>query len=347
MSRARQVANFDPALLATDEVSLDKVNGGTLGTGTIGGSSVVNTTGAITTTGTATFSGDLVPSTPLSHRNMIINGGFDVWQRGTSFALTTAWQYTADRWFNYWASTSQQTVTKRTDATGVPFTTYIRSDNTTDSDTTWFQLIQRIEDYQHLISKTVTMSFYIRASEAVSDMRIYTNSGTTSSNFALTTSWVKQEITLTLGTGTVVSNGYLEITIDKSVAQVPANTSIDVAQVQLELGSSATPFEHRSYGDELARCQRYYQIAGTAVGSYIGVMNYPVNGFSSAYLTYQYETQMRSTPTPTNIDIQYYETGWKGTVVFGSTSDQRTILSFSGITAHYMVRGRFSLLAEL
>ena len=28
--------------------------------------------------------------------------------------------------------------------------------------------------------------------------------------------------------------------------------------VQLELGSSATPFEHRSYGDELLRCQRYY-----------------------------------------------------------------------------------------
>jgi hypothetical protein len=29
--------------------------------------------------------------------------------------------------------------------------------------------------------------------------------------------------------------------------------------VQLEVGDTATPFEHRSYGDELARCQRYYQ----------------------------------------------------------------------------------------
>ena len=57
MSRARQVANFDPALLAADEVSLDKVNGGTLGTGTIGGSSVVSTSGAITTTGAFTSVG--------------------------------------------------------------------------------------------------------------------------------------------------------------------------------------------------------------------------------------------------------------------------------------------------
>ena len=32
-----------------------------------------------------------------------------------------------------------------------------------------------------------------------------------------------------------------------------------MAGIQLETGSSATPFEHRSYGEELALCQRYYQ----------------------------------------------------------------------------------------
>lgn len=36
MSRAREVANFDPALFAADEVSLDKVSGGTIGAGTLG-----------------------------------------------------------------------------------------------------------------------------------------------------------------------------------------------------------------------------------------------------------------------------------------------------------------------
>jgi hypothetical protein len=35
------------------------------------------------------------------------------------------------------------------------------------------------------------------------------------------------------------------------------NATWQVTGVQLELGSTATPFEHRSYGDELARCQRY------------------------------------------------------------------------------------------
>ena len=57
MSRARQVANFDPALFAADEVSGDKVSGGTIGAGTIGGTSIVNTSGAITTTGAFTSVG--------------------------------------------------------------------------------------------------------------------------------------------------------------------------------------------------------------------------------------------------------------------------------------------------
>jgi len=38
------------------------------------------------------------------------------------------------------------------------------------------------------------------------------------------------------------------------------NATWQITGVQLEIGDTATPFEHRSYGDELIRCQRYYEV---------------------------------------------------------------------------------------
>ena len=43
-----------------------------------------------------------------------------------------------------------------------------------------------------------------------------------------------------------------------------ANATFFVTGVQLEVGEQATPFEHRSFGDELARCQRYFQVVGNS-----------------------------------------------------------------------------------
>ena len=48
----------------------------------------------------------------------------------------------------------------------------------------------------------------------------------------------------------------------------------DITGVQLEVGDTATPFEHRSYGDELAKCQRYYQGSGRLIQTGDGVCAY-------------------------------------------------------------------------
>ena len=50
-----------------------------------------------------------------------------------------------------------------------------------------------------------------------------------------------------------------------------SGATFDVTGVQLEVGDTATPFEHRSYGDELARCQRYYNEFGGV--SYSGIVS--------------------------------------------------------------------------
>ncbi len=61
-----------------------------------------------------------------------------------------------------------------------------------------------------------------------------------------------------------------------------------ITGVQLEVGSVATPFEHRSYGDELARCQRYYEKTG-ATSEIVS------NGWENI----RYATVKRTSPTVT------------------------------------------------
>jgi hypothetical protein len=76
------------------------------------------------------------------------------------------------------------------------------------------------------------------------------------------------------------------------------DATFDLTGVQLEVGSVATPFEHRSYGDELRRCQRYYhKIKG-------GVENDPfANGINwdspgtAAVFQYFFPVEMRTKPT--------------------------------------------------
>ena len=63
---------------------------------------------SIDTDGNTTLSGDLVPATPLSHRNIIINGDFQVWQRATSATNYNNFA-TADRWKHLTAGQVEKT----------------------------------------------------------------------------------------------------------------------------------------------------------------------------------------------------------------------------------------------
>ena len=90
--------------------------------------------------------------------------------------------------------------------------------------------------------------------------------------------------------------------------------------VQLEVGTKATPFEYRSYGEELALCQRYYEVHGIQLDT-------AQNGSGTAYATWNFKQTKRATPstssdsggifTGTNV---VSSTGWQ---IYGSASAVR------------------------
>jgi len=73
------------------------------------------------------------------------------------------------------------------------------------------------------------------------------------------------------------------------------DATFDITGVQLEVGDVATNFEHRSYGDELIRCQRYFEKIENVYHSV-----YAKWGSGDVWVSFGYNTEKRSTPTVTN-----------------------------------------------
>ena len=72
------------------------------------------------------------------------------------------------------------------------------------------------------------------------------------------------------------------------------DATFEITGVQLEVGDTATSFEHRSYGEELTRCHRYYQKLSGDVLTYYGVGN--VDGGTMAQILVNFITEMRAAP---------------------------------------------------
>ena len=70
-----------------------------------------------------------------------------------------------------------------------------------------------------------------------------------------------------------------------------------ITGIQFEVGDRATPFEHRTYGDELARCQRYYYELPTQ--SWYG----NVYGTGTSMVTVPFPVTMRDTPNSTFTNV--------------------------------------------
>lgn len=238
------------------------------------------------------------------YRNLIINGGFIVSQRGdfTSASSASINNYYVDRWLAV-------VVTVTANKQHVLNTTYGNSFLLTATSTGSGRLgiTQRLETQTYMLNTTVTLSCWVKSNNANARLYIYNDVDGTSTSSPHTGDGTWQKLTMSLA----LTSGWTDFEVSSRImsstntnVSITSGDYIETAQVQLELGSEATPFEHRPYGDELRRCQRYYQTSflNTTVPTATvtnQVIYYPDATTSYAQESVYFPVEMRAAPACT------------------------------------------------
>jgi len=266
----------------------------------------------------------------VGRRNLCINGNFKIWQRGTSIAggasgnTANGYKYvTADRWQTYFYNTyaRQDTVLPN----GERVYSFRETFNTTR-----LYFDQVIEDGGRIFNQGdyITVSFWAKTSGPSTGVSVgfywytgpnfaggtYTYSNLRKNVIIEGSEWKYYTVTALLPTN-ADNRPHLAVEFDNyspygplfggSWSQLDGTDYWEFANIQIEKGKVATEFEHRSYGEELALCQRYCQRLGPDDGTTTTHYNSIASGWlrSGSIVAYALQTQtdlpvrMRTIPT--------------------------------------------------
>jgi len=276
--------------------------------------------------------------------NYVINGGFDIWQRGTSIAATASATYCTDRFQILRAGgVLGATVTRQASGnTSFEYASRVQRDSANTS-TAVVYLGNSMESSQTipLAGQTVVFSFWARKganySSASDVLSLTLSSGTgtnqnvfsgltgqatvASTNATLTTSWQRFNCTGTVSSSATQLAFYFNYT---PVGTAGANDYFEVSGVKLELGSVPTAFSRAggTIQGELAACQRYYyRNSATTNNTTMGW------GFASSSTNVmgiiQFPVMMRTAPTSIDFSTIQCNDSTTGTAV--------SAVAFSGV----------------
>ena len=216
-------------------------------------------------------------------KNWIINGMFDVWQRGTS--QTSDGYGSDDRWYNSSGNVTktnsrQKFTLGQTDVPNNP--TYFSRTVLESPSGAWAYKQQRIEDVSKLAGKEITVSFWAKVDSnkniSLELTQFFGSGGSTAVNeigvqkFAITTEWQKYTKTLIIPDiigKTVNDKNHIGLNFwfcaDSSLnsrtdSLGQQSGTFDIANVSLVDGNVAVECQNQPYADVLRECQRYYVI---------------------------------------------------------------------------------------
>lgn len=231
------------------------------------------------------------------YKNWIINGAMFVGQRGINGPITvpTGAAYMLDRWFMQasadvvsagWSQGALSTAAGSADLvlTDQGLTNCLRVNGGIGSTAGYCTVSQCIEDVRQLTGKA-TVSFWARKMPSGGSVGCrlfqYTGVGGAGSvnaagaqKLTLTNQWQRYVVAFDLaqiGDRTLGANSFVSLNFDKEYGDTRANAdygaagwndpgaTLDLTGVQVEKGSAASPYDLLPYGEDLYRCQRYFQ----------------------------------------------------------------------------------------
>jgi hypothetical protein len=305
-------------------------------------------------------------ASPYVLKNRLLNGSFNVAQRGTSFVsgANNDDTYNLDRWYVLSDGNDAVDITQTTTVpTGAKYSIGLDVE-TVNKKFGIAQIIENVNCYD-AIGGNVTLSFQAKVSATTKldnvKCAVIAWSGTadsvtsdiisawgaegtnptlianatyenTPANLNVTTSWATYSVTANVDTA---STANIIVFIWSDVTDTTAGDFLHITNAQLEIGTSATPFERRLYNQELANCQRYYQRLGTGTVSDIVIGSGISRSSTLAAIYVKHNIPMRAAPTVTQsslviTDAEVYNVTVTSISINASTSESRVVATCSG-----------------
>jgi len=283
-------------------------------------------------------------------RNLIINGGMEVAQRGTSH--TGNGYGSIDRMF-FNQSGATGTMSQETFATGEGVggcVNYCKIDVTTGNN--YGGLIYQVEKVSSLPTGRATFSFYAKGTNPTSgsydvNIQLIPDGNNTfktplDSQVTISDEWKRYSFTFEVPDYSGMTAETNSSKIYMRVVQHGSDTGtqpfeLNITGLQLESGG-LTPFEKRSYGEELALCQRYFQTYRASNQTLVYIEGDGTN-YRFISITGWPKTQMRTTPSvalpsvPSNTAFSGFNTNYvTNWAVENVTADQLSIRVYTQTT---------------
>ena len=337
------------------------IEGVTAGTGLTGGG----------TSGTVTLNFDVANyggGQYSAGKNKILNGDCSINQRNFT-SVTTNDGVTFDRWKLGVAGDGTVTATPQTftlgsaPVAGYEAANYLQVATASQTTTASLSLVeQRVEDVRTFAGQTVTYSFWAKASSGTPKLAFeygqsFGSGGSPSTavntyggQVTLSTSWARYSVTVAVPSisgktiGTTANTSYCRIVLWLSAgsnynARTGSlgiqNSTIQLWGMQLEAGSTATPFQTATgtIQGELAACQRYYYVLADGTTQSFGTCAY----FTATDVlgTIFHPVTMRTSPTFAAAAGSFYE------VVRNGAAD-----ALSGLQANFLNTRNANIFAD-